>query len=101
LLYVADVAGRLHCLDRETGQVHWVYEADNRTIASTLVADGKIYLPTEKQLHILSVGKEQKLLSRIDLGTRSWATPVAANGTLFVVAKNYLWALRAQDAAVQ
>ena len=27
LLYIADVAGRLHCLDAETGQLHWVYES--------------------------------------------------------------------------
>jgi outer membrane protein assembly factor BamB len=97
LLYVADVAGRLHCLDADSGQLHWVYETDDRTIASTLVADGKIYLPTEEQLHVLAAGKEMKLLSQIDLGTRSWATPVAANGTLFIVAKNYLWALSKQE----
>ena len=26
LLYIADVAGRVHCLDAETGQCYWVYE---------------------------------------------------------------------------
>lgn len=72
-------------------------DANTRTIASTLVADGKIYLPTEKGLHILAAGKKIRLLSQIDLGTRSWATPVAANGTLYVAARNYLWALKQPD----
>ncbi len=94
LLYVADVAGRLHCLDPETGEVYWVYESRARMIASTLVADGKIYLPNEKHLDILAAGKEMKLLSQISLGAPSWSTPVAANGTLYVVSKKYLWAVK-------
>ncbi|MCP4454926.1 MAG: PQQ-binding-like beta-propeller repeat protein [Planctomycetes bacterium] len=98
LLYIVDVAGRLHCLGVETGDVQWVYESNSRTLASTLVADGKIYLSTEKHLHILAAGREMKRLSQIRLGTRAWATPVAANGTLCVVSRNYLWAVRQQDA---
>jgi outer membrane protein assembly factor BamB len=98
LLYIVDVAGRLHCLDVETGDVQWIYESNSRTLASTLVADGKIYLPTEKHLHILAAGKEMKRLSQIRLGTRAWVSPVAANGTLYVASRNYLWAVRQQDA---
>lgn len=94
LLYVVDVAGRLHCLDAETGDVQWVYDSNSRTIASTMVADGKIYLPTEKHLNILAAGKEMELLSRIYLGAPSWSTPVVANGTVYVASKKYLWAVR-------
>lgn len=94
LIYVADVAGRLHCLDAETGKLHWVYESHSRTIASTLVADEKIYLPTEKHLDILAAGTERKLLSQIDLGAPSWVTPVAANGTLYIASRNRLWAVK-------
>ena len=98
LLYIADVSGRLHCLDVETGAVHWVYESKSRTIASTLVADGKIYLANEKHLDILAAGKTMRLLSQVSLGAPSWSTPVAANGTLYVASKKYLWAVRKPDA---
>ncbi len=94
LLYVADVGGRVHCLDVETGKAHWVYDSKTRTIASTMVADGKIYLPTEKHLIILAAGKTMKLLSRIYLGAPSWSTPVVANGTIYITSKKYLWAVR-------
>ena len=94
LLYVADVAGQLHCLDPETGKAYWVYDSKSRTIASTMVADGKIYLPSEKHLDILAAGKTMNLISRISLGAATWATPVAANGTLYVTSKNYLWAVK-------
>jgi len=93
LLYVADVAGRVHCLDAETGQVHWVYDSKSRTIASTMVADGKIYLPTEGRLHILAAGKEMKPLGQIYLGAASWSTPVVASGTIYITSKKYLWAV--------
>ena len=36
LLYLCDVAGRLHCLDAETGQCHWVHETDSAVWGSTL-----------------------------------------------------------------
>ncbi|MCD6395645.1 MAG: PQQ-like beta-propeller repeat protein, partial [Planctomycetes bacterium] len=98
LLYIADVAGRLHCLNVDTGEVQWIYESDSRTIASALVADGKIFLPTEKHLHILAAGNQMKLLSRISLGVPSWITPVAANGTLYIASRNYLWAVKHKDA---
>ena len=50
------------CLDAETGDVHWVYESKGRTIASTLVADGKVYLANEKHLDVLAAGKKMRLL---------------------------------------
>ena len=33
------------------------------------------------------------MLSEINLGTSIWATPVAANGVLFIASKQYLWAV--------
>jgi len=93
LLYIADVGGRVHCLDVNTGKLQWVYDSDSRTIASTLVADGKVYLPTEKYLHVLQGGRQMKLLSCIRLGAQSWITPVAANHTLYIASRNYLWAV--------
>ena len=100
LLYIADVAGRVHCLDVATGRAVWVYDAKSRTIGSTMVADGKVYLATEKHLNVLAAGKEMKLLSRIDLGAASWVTPVAANGVLFIASKNYLWAVKQSPGAL-
>ncbi len=95
LLYAADVAGRLHCLDVETGKCYWVHETGAKTWGSTLAADGRIYLPTEKHLWILAAGKERKVLDKVSLGSPLWATPVAANGVLYVASTRYLWAVSA------
>jgi len=94
LLYLSDVAGRLHCVSAETGQCYWIHETKCEVWGSTLVADGKVYMPTSKYLWVLAAGKELKVLSRINLGARVHASPVAANGTLYVATTaGWLWAV--------
>ena len=84
LVYISDVGGRLHCLDDATGQCYWIHDTDCETWGSTLVADGKVYMPTTKGLWVLATGKERKVLGRVTLGGKVYASPVVANGTLYV-----------------
>ena len=94
LVYVGDVAGRLHCLDADTGQCYWVHETNAQVWGSTLVADGKVYYPTTKSLVVLAAGKKKNVLGQVNLGAPIYASPVAANGTLYVVSKTgWLWAV--------
>jgi outer membrane protein assembly factor BamB len=94
LLYLCDVGGRLHCLDAETGRCHWVHETRSAVWGSTLVADSKVYMPTPKGVFVLAAGPEKKLVSQINLGATLYATPVAANGTLYFATKGgWLWAV--------
>ncbi|MHB8970217.1 MAG: outer membrane protein assembly factor BamB family protein [Pirellulaceae bacterium] len=93
LVYVSDVGGRLHCVDADTGQCYWIHDTQCETWGSTLVADGKVYMPTTKGLWVLATGKELKVLGRIALGGKVYASPVVANGTLFVATtQGWLWA---------
>jgi hypothetical protein len=62
------------------------------------VADGKIYLPTQKRLHVLQAGTEVKPLAAINLGAPMWASAVVADGTLYVSSTRYLWAVERQMA---
>lgn len=94
LLYLSDVAGRLHCLDANTGQCYWIHETQSETWGSTLVADGRVYMPTAKYLWVLKAGKTLTVLDRISLGSRVFASPVVANGTLYVATTaGWLWAV--------
>jgi outer membrane protein assembly factor BamB len=94
LLYLSDVGGRLHCLDAQTGKCYWIHDTKCEIWGSTLVADGKVYMPTSKGLWVLAAGKELKVLGRINLGAKVHASPVAANGTLYVATNaGWLWAV--------
>ena len=68
---------------------------DKRT--GRLVADGKIYLGNKRELFVLAVGEEPKVLSRIRLGSPLYSTPIAANGLLYVASQRYLWAVGRTD----
>jgi len=93
LVYAADVAGRLHCLDAATGKPLWVHEAKAETWGSPLVADGKVFLGTSKRFLVFAHGREKKLLGEVNLGSPMHGTAIAANGTLFVASNRYLYAV--------
>jgi outer membrane protein assembly factor BamB len=94
LIYASDLAGRVHCLDEKTGRALWVYETKAEDWSTPLVADGKVYINTNKKLVTLAAGRKLMVLSEVSLGSSGYATPVAADGTLFVCSQSYLWAVQ-------
>jgi outer membrane protein assembly factor BamB len=93
LVYCPDIAGRLHCVDADTGAPCWVHETRAEIWGSPLVADGKVYLGTKKNFWVFAAGREAKVLDEIRLGSPVYATPIVAGGVLFVASQQYLWAV--------
>jgi outer membrane protein assembly factor BamB len=100
LLYYSDFSGFLHCLDARTGKVQWVHDMFAAVWGSPLVADGKVYLGDEDgDVVIMQAGKEKKVLGEMNMGSSVYSTPVPANGVLFIMNRNQLYALSATPAA--
>jgi outer membrane protein assembly factor BamB len=100
LLYYPDFSGFLHCLDAKTGAVVWVYDMLAAVWGSPLVVDGKVYLGDEDgDVVVLQAGREKKVLSEINMGSSVYSTPVPANGTLYIMNRNQLFALSEKAAA--
>jgi len=98
LLFVGDFSGFLHCLDAETGKVHWTHDMKAHMWGSTLVADGKVYLGDEDgDFVVMAASKEKKILSEVNLNASVYSTPVVANGVLYVGNQTHLFAFH--DAA--
>lgn len=97
LVYAAEHAGRIHCLDAATGDMVWVYDTREEIWSSTLVADGRIYVGTRRGLTVLQAGRERKHLADVRLGSAVWSVPTAANGTLYVASQKHLFAVENQD----
>jgi outer membrane protein assembly factor BamB len=93
LLYAADTAGRVHCLDADSGRLYWIYDTGSDIWDSTLVADGKAYVGTRRGLCVLEAGKNKNLLADVHLGSAVRSTPTVADDTLFVASQHYLWAV--------
>ncbi|MBA3973594.1 MAG: hypothetical protein C0504_05155 [Candidatus Solibacter sp.] len=95
ILYYADFSGFLHALDAKTGKPFWVHDTLAAIWGSPYVVDGKVYLGNEDgNVVILQAGKEKKLIAEIDMGSTVYSTAVAANGTLYVVNRDHLFAIR-------
>ena len=94
LLFIADFSGLVHCLDARTGIPHWTHDMLAAVWGSPMVIDGKVYLGDEDgDVVVLQAGKEKKLLAEMNMGSSVYSTPVPANGALFIMNRNQLWAL--------
>ena len=96
LVYVTDCGRLIHCVDAETGKPYWTHETKGDMWASTLVADGKVYVGTRKRdFWVLAAGKEKEVLCSVTLDSPIHATPVAANGVLYIATMKNLYAVAA------
>lgn len=94
LVYVAELEGHLHCLDAKSGKPYWHHDTKGQTWSSPYWADNKVYLGNDAgSLFVFAHGKEKKVLAENDMDSPVRATPVAANGTLYVMTENKLYAI--------
>jgi len=95
LIYLADFSGFVHCLDVKTGQLHWTHDMFAAIWGSPMIIDNKVYLGDEDgDLVVLEHSKTLKVLSEQNMGSAVYSTVVPANGALFVMNRNQLYALQ-------
>ena len=94
LLYIADLAGFLYCLDAETGKRHWRHDLKASVWSSPTLIDNKIYIGDEDgDVLILKHGKVKEVVGEQTMERTVYTTPTAANGVLFIATKSRLYAL--------
>jgi len=93
ILYLPDEGGQLHALDCVTGETLWTQDLSTTVCyANAFVADGKVYVGTEKgDFWILSAGREKKVLARSRLPSPP-ITVAATDGWLLIPMQNRLHA---------
>ncbi len=95
LVYAADLNGRVHCLDKETGKPYWILKTSGAIRANTVVADGKVYVGNSRgEFYILKEGKKLEVLHRTKFPQGISGSCVVANGGLFVPAGDTLYAIQ-------
>ncbi len=94
LCYITELAGYLHCLDARTGQKYWEHDLKSAVWGSPYWVDNKVYLGTEDgDVWIFGHGKEKKQLGTIEMKHGVKSTPVAVNGTLYIMTETHLYAI--------
>ena len=95
LVFVADCEGYIHCVDAKTGNPYWTHDTGNEIWASTLVADGKIYIGTRRgNFRVFAADRNKKIISSIKLDSPIHGSPVAANGVLYIATMKKLYAVK-------
>ncbi|MCP4450261.1 MAG: PQQ-like beta-propeller repeat protein [Planctomycetes bacterium] len=94
IVYITDLAGILYALDASTGKALWTHDLESAMWSSPMWVDGKIYLGDENgKITIFAHGKQKKIVNIVDMDEPVYATPVAANGMLYVATKSKIYAI--------
>jgi outer membrane protein assembly factor BamB len=94
LVYAADYAGFIHCLDAKTGEFLWKYDMQSHAWGSPLIVDGHILLGNEDaELVVLKTGRTMKHVRTIEFTSPIYSSPVAANGILYITTQTHLYAI--------
>lgn len=98
LLVIADLAGLVHCLDAQTGKVHWTYDMLAAAWGSPLLADGKIYLGDEDgDLVVFELSTKLNLLAENNMGSSVYSAPVVVDDVLYISTRSHLVAIKAGE----
>ncbi len=96
IVYAANFSGFFHALDLASGELLWEHDMLAAVWGSPYVVDGKVMIGDEDgDLSVLKAGRELEVLSEINFGNVIYSTPVAANGTLFIMTRSHLYAIAA------
>ena len=100
ILFYSDFSGFLHAVDTKTGKPFWKHDMFAAIWGSPMVIDGKVYLGDEDgDITILAADRTMKVIAENNMGSSVYSTPIPANGALFIVNRNELYAIADAAAA--
>lgn len=107
LVIVGDASGLVHCFDAKTGQRHWRHDTFASIWTSPLIVEDKVYVTNEDgnvTIYGLSadpgialhrVNGQYEPLPEISMGNSIYASPIYADGALYLAARSELFAIAA------
>jgi outer membrane protein assembly factor BamB len=102
LLFATDFSGFVYCLDALTGEELWVHDTLGHIWASPLVTDGRVFVGNaDGYCTILPATREydEALVVEIDMTSPIFASPIAANGVLYMASHTHLFAIAQTEEA--
>ena len=98
LLFISDFSGFFHCLDVETGKVHWTHDLLAAVWGSPIVVGDKVYIGDEDgDVLVMEASKEAKVIAEINMGSSVYCSAVPAKGALFIANRNELYKIANSD----
>ncbi|MEZ5317532.1 MAG: PQQ-binding-like beta-propeller repeat protein [Vicinamibacterales bacterium] len=95
IIYEPDFSGFIHAIDAKTGEELWQHDMFAAMWSSAVAVDGKVYVGDEDgDIIILQQGREKKILNEVNMGTSVYSSIVTANGVMYVMTRNQLFAIQ-------
>ena len=100
LLVVADFSGLVHCMDAQTGKLHWTHDCLAAVYASPLIVGDQVYVADDdNKITIFRLSAEpHPPLAEIKMDSSIFTSPIFANGVLYVASNYNLFAIAAEKA---
>lgn len=93
--YVVSDSGALSAIEAKTGRYARTVKLGEDCSASLLYASGHIYCASEKgKVFVVRATPDLEIVRTIDMGDPIFASPVPANGVLYIRTWKRLWAIR-------
>lgn len=96
LVIAPDLSGNVHCLDARTGRKAWTHRVCGNIFGSPLIVGDKVYVAdADGDVTVLELSPEKRVIGQpIPHKTSIEASPVFANGTLYIMSRHTLFAVR-------
>ncbi len=94
LLYWITRSGIAVCVDAIDGQIVWTKRLGGQYFPSPVLADGKIYFPSDTgEVIVAAAGREFKQLAKNTIGEEVLASPAVSNRCLFLRTREHLYCI--------
>jgi outer membrane protein assembly factor BamB len=94
LVYVATTFAVLAAFEAATGEFLWEFDTDDGFYSSPVIADNKLFIfDTGGKAYIFRPGREPDLIATSELGERVFATPVFAEGRMYIRGNKHLYCI--------
>jgi outer membrane protein assembly factor BamB len=99
LLFIADFSGLFHCLDADSGKVHWTYDLLSAAWGSPMIVEDKVYIGDEDgEVTVFSLTAEpHEPIGEIDMRNSVYSTPVISDNVMYISNKTHLFAIPADE----
>jgi outer membrane protein assembly factor BamB len=91
--YVVSDGGVAHCFEAKTGKILW-QERLGEHHASLVSAENRVYFLNDKgEMNVVKAGPKFDLISKNDLGEKTYASPAISQGQLFLRGEKHLFCI--------
>jgi len=100
MVYLADLSGRVHCIDLKTGKRLWLHDLFSEIWGSTLAVDDTVWLGNgEGTITVFKAQRDKaEILKQYETKDYSsvYSTPTIANGMMYISDRSRLYAIELQ-----